>query len=243
MLCVNGNIYILGVIGSSHMFLCVCIAWEMWARWRSPVWKKKSPVCSRQIFVQRSCDSNNSLHICIKVLFDNSYYSKSFAWIFSCTLTLKNLADWTSLGVLWLRLWAPSARGMNSTPGLGSPLMLQGLAKQTNRNLPRLTARLRIPNSPKIHSQGVRARTQPTFTATVRPCSRLWGLCQYPATPHRFRSSDLTHYRPFLRVHLTSHDKMLEVYLESIPWIKIQGFGDIRTCAKLLCFLVGVLYF
>lgn len=115
---------------------------------------------------------------------------------------------------------------------------------QTNKQKPsQVTARLRIANSPKIHSQGVRARTQPTFTATVRPCSHLCGLCQYPATTHRFHSSDLTYYRPFLRVHLTSCDKMLEVYLEAIPWIKIQGFGDVRTCAKLLCFLLGVLYF
>ena len=58
-----------------------------------------------------------------------------------------------------------------------------------------------------------------------------------------FTHQNLSQYHPFLRAHLTSCDKMLEVYLESVPGIKIQGFDDIRTCAKLLCSHLGVLYF
>ena len=77
--CVWMGIYILGVIGNSHVFLC------LYSLGKAALWK------TDRTLIQRSCDTNSSILCLHWVLLDNGHCSKSFTWILSCTLTLKNL--------------------------------------------------------------------------------------------------------------------------------------------------------
>lgn len=43
---------------------------------------------------------------------------------------------------------------------------------------------------------------------------------------------------PILNVHLRSFKQTLEVFLKSVPWIKMWGSGYIRTCAWFFMFVL-----